>query len=61
MALKELSKKKNIMILKPDKGSGVVILNKADYLSKMNDNIADEGKFVKVNTETGYTIAPKLE
>ena len=31
-ALKLLSKNKSIVILKPDKGSGVVILNSSDYI-----------------------------
>ena len=43
VALNELIKKKDITILKPDKGSGIVILNKV-YLNKMNDIIADESK-----------------
>jgi len=29
--LKELRKNKNIVILKPDKGSGVVVLGRSDY------------------------------
>ena len=35
-SLKSLSSDKNIVIRKPDKGNGVVILNKSEYISKMN-------------------------
>ena len=37
-----------IVITKPDKGSGIVILNKDDYNSKMLNIINDEMKFEKV-------------
>ena len=33
--LKELSSDNSIVVTKPDKGSGVVILNKSDYIKKM--------------------------
>ena len=35
-ALKDLSKDKNNVILKPNKGNGVVLLNKQDYINKVN-------------------------
>ena len=31
--------------MKPDKGNGVVILNKDDYNSKMNEILSDTSKF----------------
>ena len=34
--LKLLKKDENIIICKPNKGRGVVILNREDYISKMN-------------------------
>ena len=33
-ALKNLSKNRDLVILRPDKGNGVVILNKVDYIQK---------------------------
>ena len=35
--LKDLSKNKDIVIMKPDKGVGVVILDSVDYKRKMFD------------------------
>ena len=46
-ALRELRRNKSIVILKPDKGNGVVILNKSDYISKIDTILADSSKFVK--------------
>ena len=39
--LQNLRRDDNIIILKPDKGNGVVILDKADYTQKMNDILDD--------------------
>ena len=36
-ALKSLRKDRNIAITKPDKGNGVVILNRNDYVDKMHE------------------------
>ena len=44
-SLKELSKDNSLVICKPDKGTGVVILNKEDYISKMNSILQDDSKF----------------
>ena len=44
-ALKDLRKDDSIVITKPDKGNGVVIVNKQDYLTKMKQLISDETKF----------------
>ena len=42
-------KNKNIVIQKSDKGNSVVIVNKADYLDKMENPLNDVGKFEKIN------------
>ena len=39
--LKCLRKNQDITILKPDKGNGVVILNKADYIKGISDILND--------------------
>ena len=40
-----LAQDKSIVITKPDKGNGVVILDKHDYVSKMNTILSDPTKF----------------
>jgi len=43
--LKKLRGDQNIVIVKPDKGNGVVILNKADYNTSLMSIISDTNKF----------------
>ena len=50
-SLKSLSEDQNIVIIKPDKGNGVVILDKADYHSKMHSILQDSSKFMIVNED----------
>ena len=38
----------DILLTKPDKGAGVVILNRADYIGKMNTILDDTDKFLKL-------------
>ena len=42
--LESLRSNKNIIIQKSDKGNSIVILNKTDYISKMEGLLADETK-----------------
>ena len=44
-ALRNLSKNKDLVIVRPDKGNGVVILNKADYIDKVELLLSDTEKF----------------
>ena len=44
-AIKSLRSNKAILITKPDKGSGVVILNKSDYMNKIECILSDISKF----------------
>ena len=46
--LKDLRKDDSIIITKPDKGNGVVIVKKHDYLTKMKQLIPDETKLKKL-------------
>ena len=48
-ALKSLSEDKNIIISRPDKGNGVVLLDKSDYKEKMHTLLSDTSKFEKTN------------
>ena len=49
--LKNLSQDKSIVICRPDKGRGVVILNKSDYINKMNNILSDTAKFKLINSD----------
>ena len=48
-ALQSLSKNKDLIIQKSDKGNSVVIVQRQDYLKKMNDILSDQRKFSKVS------------
>ena len=50
--LRDLSKDKNIIICRPDKGRGVVILNRCDYKEKMHHILSDTSKFMEINDAT---------
>ena len=43
--IKSLKNDNSIIITRPDKGSGVVILDKQDYLTKMNELLSDSSKY----------------
>ena len=45
MALNDLRNDTSIIITKPDKGNGVVIVNRHDYLNKTKQLISDGTKF----------------
>ena len=47
-ALASLRKNENLIITKPDKGSGVVVLSKSEYISKVKEVLKDETKFIKL-------------
>ena len=48
-ALQNLSKNKDLIIQKSDKGNSVVIVQRQDYLEKMNEILSDQKKFSKVS------------
>ena len=49
--LNTLKKDKSILITRPDKGKGVVIMDKAQYTSSVEAIIGDESKYEKVNED----------
>ena len=49
LALQNLRKNKNIVIQRSDKGNSVVVVDKADYLDKMDNLLNDTRKFEKIN------------
>ena len=46
--LKAFSKNSNIMVCKPDKGRGVVVVDKVNYLESMNSIISDNLRFSEI-------------
>ena len=46
--LVSLSRNENIVICKPDKGKGVVIIDKTSYIDKMSEMIEDSSKFEEI-------------
>ena len=48
------------MICRPDKGRGVVLLNKTDYVSKMCDILQDDTKFSKLVFDDIYKLKTKV-
>ena len=50
--LQNLSKDKTIIICKPDKGNGVVVENRDDYIGKMNRILQDLIQFKKLQMTT---------
>ena len=59
--LKKLGQNKNIKILRPDKGKGVVILNSTDYYSKLEDILSDSTKFKIIPCIDLYKSALAIE
>ena len=52
--LKNLGKKRDVVISKPDKGNGVVIQNREDYVEKMSAILDDATKFRKMQNTDPY-------
>ena len=49
VALKGLSANSNLIIQKSDKGNSVVLLNRNDYIKRLNEMLPDCSKFKKLN------------
>ena len=61
--LKKLSLRKDLVICRPDKGKGVVLLNRDDYVGKMNEILSDTSKFECIGDpqfSTIYKIEDKI-
>ena len=50
-ALKRLSSDKSLIVTKPDKGYGIVVLDKTSYIGKMKLILADATKFCRISEE----------
>ncbi|MGL4493779.1 MAG: hypothetical protein ACRCT5_13160, partial [Tannerellaceae bacterium] len=53
--LKKLQSNKDIILSRPDKGTGIVLMNKVDYISKMNFILNDRNKFQLLEDEKDQT------
>ena len=60
-AIKSLRSNNNILITKPDKGSGMVILNKTDYIKKMNSILEDKTKFLTLGPSSKKDNTSKIK
>ena len=58
-ALTKLSDQKDIIITQADKGGGIVILDKMDYINKMNDLLNDTETYRE--TRNGFTLEKATE
>ena len=60
-AIKSLRSTEQMQIKKPDKGSGVVILNKSDYIQKMGNIFDDKTKFLNMGSVDQHDNTAKTE
>ena len=60
-ATRSLRCNENIHVTKPDKGSGVVIMNKSDYISKMDFILQDNSKFENLGPSSEFDNTAKIE
>ena len=56
VALKGLSANNDLIIQKSDKGNSVVLLNRNDYIKRLNEMLSDSSKFKKLNVKPGKEI-----
>ncbi|XP_055842472.1 uncharacterized protein LOC129909411 [Episyrphus balteatus] len=60
LALNELRREENILILSADKGNATVVLNRCDYLSKMNVLVEDVNIYLPVNYDPTARVLRKV-
>ena len=60
-AARSLEANKDIIISRPDKGSGVVLLNKQDYIDKMNVIVDDTTKFQLLGPASNFDRTKNIE
>ena len=58
--LQSLAKDRSIVITKPDKGRGVVVMNRCDYLQKMHTIVDDTSTFRRIDTDTTISNEDRL-
>ena len=60
IAIKKLKAHKNIIISKPNKGNGIVIMYKEHYYAKMDEILSDTSKFKALSEDTTTKIENRL-
>ena len=60
MSLKNLQENENIIIKQADKGSAIVILEKADYKTKTQEILDDKTNFKLIDTNVNSNIISKI-
>ena len=60
-AINSLRKNDDIIITKPDKGSSVVLLNKSDYVDKMNKILDDQSRFKRLGPVSSNDNTARIE
>ena len=56
VALKDLSANKDLIIQKLNKGNSVVLLNRNDYIKRLNEMLSDSSKFKELKLKPGKEI-----
>ena len=60
-AVRKIKKNNKIIITKPDKGSGIVVMDRIEYINKMNVLVGDESKFKKLGPINEWDNTLKIE
>ena len=60
-AFHKLLQQRNLIISKPDKGNGVVVLDKTEYIHKMNNILNDQTKFKCLSSNPTESREKKLQ
>ena len=59
--MKKLRNNNNILIIKPDKGNGVVIVDRIYYMSSMYEVVNDTSNFLKLRSDPTIYRENKLQ
>ena len=59
-AIRKIKNDKDIIISRPDKGNGVVVMQRSDYNDKMNAILADASKFQLLGLTETHDVHPKF-
>ena len=60
-ALLSIREDKSLIICKPNKGNGVVLMNKTDYMQKMNAILSDKKRFTLVKRDKNVRNLEKFQ
>ena len=60
-AIKKLLDDDSIIIRPSDKGSGIVIMNKEDYIAKVEKELADKGTYIQSESDTTTNVVNKVK